>query len=106
MAVADEAGAAAKTAAAARTKADLTTYTATATAAEVTAKANSDYTLFSADRTADSAEPDAFRLERWLAHIRTALPRAQLLVLDHRLAGTEAPTLDLRDLAPTIATPP
>jgi regulator of protease activity HflC (stomatin/prohibitin superfamily) len=106
VAVADEVGAAAKTAAAARTKADLTIYTATATAAEITAKANSDYALFSADRTADIAEPDAFRLERWLAHLRTALPRAQLLVLDHRLAGIEAPTLDLRDLAPTTSTPP
>ncbi len=106
VAVADETGAAAKTAAAARTKADLATYTATAAAAEITAKATADQTLFSADQTANSAEPDAFRLERWLAHLRTALPRAQLLVLDHRLAGKEAPTLDLRDLAPTVSTPP
>jgi regulator of protease activity HflC (stomatin/prohibitin superfamily) len=106
VAVADEAGAAAKTAAAARTKADLATYTATAAAAEITAKAIADQTLFSADQTANRAEPDAFRLERWLAHLRTALPRAQLLVLDHRLAGMEAPTLDLRDLAPTGSTPP
>jgi regulator of protease activity HflC (stomatin/prohibitin superfamily) len=106
VAVADEAGAAAKTAAAARTKADLATYTATAAAAEIAAKATADQTLFSADQTANRAEPNAFRLERWLAHLRTALPRAQLLVLDHRLAGMEAPTLDLRDLAPTGSTPP
>jgi regulator of protease activity HflC (stomatin/prohibitin superfamily) len=106
VAVADEVGAAAKTASAARTKAELVTYTATAVAAEIAAKATADHTLFTADRTAYAAEPDAFQLERWLAHLRTALPRAQLLVLDHRLAGTEAPTLDLRDLAPTMPTPP
>jgi regulator of protease activity HflC (stomatin/prohibitin superfamily) len=106
VAVADETGAAAKTAAGARSTAELATYDATATAAEVVAKATADHTLFAADRAADAAEPGAFRLERWLARLRTALPRAQLLILDHRLAGVEAPTLDLRVLAPTMPTPP
>ncbi len=106
VAVADEKGAAAKTVSAARTTAELATYAATATAAETTAKATSERALFTADRTADTAEPEAFRLERWLARLRTALPRAQLLVLDHRLAGVEAPTLDLRDLAPVAPPPP
>jgi hypothetical protein len=68
------------------------------------AKANADATLFAADRAANAAGPEAFQLERWLARLRVALPRAQLLILDHRLAGAEAPTLDLRDLAPR--TPP
>ena len=106
VAIADEAGAAARTAATARTTASAETYAATATAAEVRAKAAADATLFNADRTANAAEPDAFHLERWLTRLRSALPRAQLLVLDHRLAGTDAPTLDLRNLAPTLPTPP
>jgi regulator of protease activity HflC (stomatin/prohibitin superfamily) len=106
VAVADENGAAAKTISVARTTAEIAAYGATATAAEIAAKAAADHTLFTADRAASAAEPEAFRLERWLARLRTALPRAQVLVLDHRLAGTEAPTLDLRDLAPTTPPPP
>ena len=106
VAIADENGAAAKTISAARITAELAASGATAIAAEIAAKAALDHTLFTADRTASAAEPEAFRLERWLARLRTALPRAQVLVLDHRLAGTEAPTLDLRDLAPTTPPPP
>ncbi len=106
VAIADENGAAAKTASAARSTGDLATFDATATAAEIVAKSTADSTLFAADRTAFAAEPDAFRLERWLAHLRVSLPRAQLLILDHRLAGAEAPTLDLRELAPATQTPP
>ncbi len=106
VAVADENGAAAKTVSAARTTAELATYAATATAAEIDAKATAERTLFAADHTASAAEPEAFQLERWLARLRTALPRSQLLVLDHRLAGVEAPTLDLRDLAPITPPPP
>lgn len=106
VAIADENGAAAKTISAARITAELAASGATAIAAEIAAKAATDHTLFTADRTASAAEPEAFRLERWLARLRTALPRAQVLVLDHRLAGTEAPTLDLRDLAPTTPPPP
>jgi regulator of protease activity HflC (stomatin/prohibitin superfamily) len=106
VAIADENGAAAKTISAARITAELAASGATAIAAEIAAKAAVDHTLFTADRTASAAEPEAFRLERWLARLRTALPRAQVLVLDHRLAGTEAPTLDLRDLAPTTPPPP
>jgi regulator of protease activity HflC (stomatin/prohibitin superfamily) len=106
VAVADETGAATKASASARATAQVTSFAAAATAAEVVAKATADRTLFSADRTAHAAYPEAFELERWLARLRTALPRAQLLVLDHRLAGAEAPTLDLRDLAPLMPTPP
>jgi regulator of protease activity HflC (stomatin/prohibitin superfamily) len=106
VAIADENGAAAKTASAARSTGDLATFDATATAAEIVAKSTADRTLFTADRTAFAAEPDAFKLERWLAHLRVSLPRAQLLILDHRLAGAEAPTLDLRELAPATQTPP
>jgi regulator of protease activity HflC (stomatin/prohibitin superfamily) len=104
VAVADENGAAAKTAAAARTTVAGLTGAAIADAAEAVAKANADATLFGADRAANAASPEAFQLERWLMRLRAALPRAQLLLLDHRLAGAEAPTLDLRDLAPR--TPP
>jgi regulator of protease activity HflC (stomatin/prohibitin superfamily) len=106
VAIADENGAAAKTISAARTTAEIAAYGVTATAAEIAAKAAADRTLFTADRAASTAEPEAFRLERWLARLRTALPRAQVLVLDHRLAGTKAPTLDLRDLVPTTPPPP
>ena len=106
VAIADETGAAAKTAAEARSSAELAADEATARAAEAVAQATADHTLFGADRAANAAAPDAFQLERWLARLRTALSRAQLLVIDHRLAGLEPPTLDLRDLAPPAATPP
>jgi regulator of protease activity HflC (stomatin/prohibitin superfamily) len=106
VAIAEELGAAAKTAAGARITAERSTDAATAAAAEAVASATADHTLFTADRTAHVAEPDAFQLERWLARLRSALPRAQLLILDHRLAGTEPSTLDLRNLAPALQTPP
>jgi regulator of protease activity HflC (stomatin/prohibitin superfamily) len=106
VAIADETGAAAKTAAGARKAAGLAMDAATAAAAEAVAQATADHSLFAADRAANAAAPGLFQLERWLARLRTALPRAQLLVIDHRVAGAETPTLDLRALAPAAATPP
>ena len=106
VAIADETGAAAKTASGARIAARRTTSAAQAGAAEAVAKARVDQTLFIADHAANAASPAAFQLERWLTRLKSALPRAQLLVLDHHLDGSEAPTLDLRNLAPAVATPP
>jgi len=106
VAVADETGAAAKTLAAARIDATRNADAADAAAAELVAEAKTDATLFTADRAADAAAPAVYGLERWLARLRAALGRAQLLVIDHRLQGAAAPTLDLRGLAPPAATPP
>lgn len=106
VAIADETGAAAKTLATARIDAARNTDAADAAAAELVAEAKVDATLFTADRAADAAAPDVYGLERWFARLRAALGRAQLLVIDHRLRGAAAPTLDLRGLAPPAATPP
>jgi len=37
--------------------------------------------------------------------VRTALARAHIVVMDHRLSGAAAPTIDLRAFVPAAATP-
>jgi regulator of protease activity HflC (stomatin/prohibitin superfamily) len=106
VAVADEQGAAAKTLAEARIATGRSTDAATAAAAETLAEARADATLFDGDRAAAAAAPGVYPLERWFARLRATLGRVPLLVLDHRLDGTAAPTFDLRGLAPPAATPP
>ena len=105
VSIADEQGAAAKRSAEATQEATLTRNAATAAAAETVGKAQADGTLFGADARAYAAGGKAFLLERWLDRARTALGRAQLVVLDHRLGGAEASTIDLREFAPAAATP-
>jgi regulator of protease activity HflC (stomatin/prohibitin superfamily) len=105
VSIADEQGAAAKRAAEAAQESTLARNEATALAAETIGKAQAEGTLFGADDRSYAAGGKAFLLERWLDRARAALSRAQLVVLDHRLGGAEAATIDLRDFAPAAATP-
>jgi hypothetical protein len=38
-----------------------------------------------------------FLFERWLDRLSGALPRSSFILLDHRLKGVSAPTIDLRN---------
>lgn len=105
VSIADEQGAAAKRAGAALQEATLTRNEATGAAAETLGRAQAEGTRFGADARAYAAGGKAFLLERWLDRTRTALSRAQLVVLDHRLGGAEASTIDLREFAPAATTP-
>lgn len=106
VAIADETGAAFQRTKAAATEATRDRDEAAAAAAETLAKADAERQLFDADDTAYRRDGQAFLLERWFDRVRTALRRTELVVLDHRLDGARAPTIDLRDFAPPAATPP
>jgi regulator of protease activity HflC (stomatin/prohibitin superfamily) len=69
---------------------------ALAAAAELANQAQAESVLFDADRRAYNQDGRAFLLERWLQHLRGALEKSGLVVIDHRLKGAAAPTIDLR----------
>ncbi len=69
---------------------------ALAAAAERIDEATSDFTLFDGDRKAYLAGGAAFLFERRLARLDKSLANAPLIIVDHRIPQTEAPTLDLR----------
>jgi regulator of protease activity HflC (stomatin/prohibitin superfamily) len=69
---------------------------ATAAAAETVGGATADLTRFTADKAAATAGGKAFLLERRLASISDGLARIPLTIIDHRIAPTDAPMLDLR----------
>lgn len=104
--ISDELGAAAKRLKGAAQEATQARNEATAVAAETLGKANAEQLLFEADHQADIRDGKAFRLERWFDRLRGALSKAHLVVLDHRLGGAEAATIDLREFAPPAASPP
>lgn len=106
VSVADELGAAAQRTKTASQEATRARNEATAAAAEMLGQADSERQLFEADHQAYARAGKAFLLERWFDRLRVALSRAHLVVLDHRLAGAEASTIDLREFAPPTASPP
>jgi len=69
---------------------------AAASAREVLATAQGADLRFSAERQAYSQAGQAFLLEQYLTQLSQGLTHAKLLVLDHRLGGDNAPTIDLR----------
>jgi len=69
---------------------------ALAAAAERVDEAKTDFTLFDGDRKAYLAGGAAFLFERRLARLDRSLANAPLIIVDHRIPQTEAPTLDLR----------
>ena len=69
---------------------------ATAGAREVLATAQGADLRFSAERQAYAHAGQAFLLEQYLTQLSQGLAHAKLLVLDHRLGGDTAPTIDLR----------
>ena len=71
---------------------------AAAVAAERVAEARTASVLFRGDRRAYAKDSEAFLLERWLGVLAKALGKSEVLIVDHRLKGQEAPTLDMRGL--------
>jgi regulator of protease activity HflC (stomatin/prohibitin superfamily) len=69
---------------------------ALATAAERVDQAQAESVLFQGDRQAYHQDGKAFLLERWFSHLSTALAKSGFIVIDHRLKGATAPTIDLR----------
>jgi hypothetical protein len=69
---------------------------AVAAAAQLVDGANSESVLFDADRQAEQRDKEAFLLERWFERLVGALTGSEIIVVDHRLTGQNAPTIDLR----------
>lgn len=59
-------------------------------------QARGDAALFAGERRAFRQGGQAFLLERWFSDLMRALGGTELLIVDHRLAGGPAPTIDLR----------
>jgi regulator of protease activity HflC (stomatin/prohibitin superfamily) len=68
-------------------------------AAEAVRGARADLIRFNADRDAAAAGGKAFLLERYLGNLSIALAKAPLTIVDHRIAGADAPVIDLRPIA-------
>jgi regulator of protease activity HflC (stomatin/prohibitin superfamily) len=69
---------------------------AVAAAAELVNQAQAESVLFQGDREAYHRDGRVFLFERWLDRLSGALPKSSFIVLDHRLKGAAAPTIDLR----------
>lgn len=97
-------GDAVRTVKSAEEEATKTRNVATADAAEQVYQAQTSKTLFDGDRQAYATGGHAFLLERWLAHLK-ALALAPLVIVDHRMTGPNAPTIDLRHFGGTSPPP-
>ncbi|WP_341960986.1 protease modulator HflK [Pseudomonas sp. RC10] len=91
-----ERGAAADQANLAQLHASVAHDQAAATSREVMATAQSADLRFSAEQQGYAKAGQAFLLEQYLSQLTLGMTHAKLLVLDHRLGGTSAPTIDLR----------
>lgn len=90
----------------ARLTATSLTDKATAGAHETATAASTAALRFDAERTAWQHAGQAFILEQYLARLSQGLAGADSLIIDHRLAASQAPTLDLRSYtAPVDPTP-
>ncbi len=67
--------------------------------AETVGAATAGYTSFTADQRAAATGGQAFLLERYFTNLTTALSRAPLVIVDHRLGGPDGPVVDLRPFA-------
>ncbi len=94
--IARERGAAADQANVAQLHASMAHDQAAATSREVMATAQGADLRFSAEQQGYAKAGPAFLLEQYLSQLTQGLTHAKLLVLDHRLGGTSAPTIDLR----------
>jgi regulator of protease activity HflC (stomatin/prohibitin superfamily) len=83
----------------ARLNATTLTDKATADAHETISKARTAELRFAAERTAWQRAGQAFLLEQYLGRLSQGLNGANSLIIDHRLAAGQAPTLDLRGYA-------
>ncbi|WP_122312998.1 protease modulator HflK [Pseudomonas coronafaciens] len=98
--IARERGAASDKANQAQLNASVARDQATGAAREVMATAQGADLRFSAERQAYAKAGQAFLLEQYLAQLTEGLGNAKLLILDHRLGGDNAPTIDLRSFTP------
>ena len=98
--IARERGAASAQASQAQLNASVAHDQASANAREVLATAQGADLRFSAERQAYAKAGQAFLLEQYLTQLSHGLSNARLLVLDHRLGGNSAPTIDLRTFTP------
>ncbi|MBX8520627.1 protease modulator HflK [Pseudomonas cichorii] len=98
--IARERGAASAQASQAQLNASVAHDQASANAREVLATAQGADLRFSAERQAYAKAGQAFLLEQYLTQLSRGLSNARLLVLDHRLGGNSAPTIDLRTFTP------
>ncbi|MEN1832351.1 protease modulator HflK [Pseudomonas lijiangensis] len=98
--IARERGAASAQASQAQLNASVAHDQASANAREVLATAQGADLRFSAERQAYAKAGQAFLLEQYLTQLSQGLSNARLLVLDHRLGGNSAPTIDLRTFTP------
>jgi len=94
--IARERGRAAEEVNTAKTRAAMATDKAAAAARETKAAAEAVQLRFAAEREAHKAAGKAFVTELYLAQLSRGLENAQLVVLDHRIGGGTAPTIDLR----------
>ncbi|MGH8416050.1 MAG: protease modulator HflK [Pseudomonas sp.] len=91
-----ERGAAADQANLAQLHASIAHDQAAADSREVMATAQSADLRFNAEQQGYAKAGQAFLLEQYLSQLTQGMTHAKLLVLDHRLGGTSAPTIDLR----------
>ncbi|MBD8596810.1 protease modulator HflK [Pseudomonas sp. CFBP 8772] len=107
--IARERGAAADQANVAQLHASMALDQAAASSREVMATAQGADLRFSAERQGYAKAGQAFLLEQYFTQLTQGLTHAKLLVLDHRLGGTSAPTIDLRSFIlpvdPAASTP-
>jgi regulator of protease activity HflC (stomatin/prohibitin superfamily) len=103
-----ERGAAAEATNQAQLQASIARDQATAAAHEINSSAQAADLKFAAERKAFSSAGQAFVLEQYLSQLTQGLANAKLLVLDHRLGGSNsAPTIDLRTFTlPADPAPP
>jgi len=95
--IARERGAASEATNQAQLQASIARDQATASAHEINAGAQAADLKFSAEQKAYASAGQAFVLEQYLSQLSQGLANAKLLVLDHRLGGSNnAPTIDLR----------
>ncbi|MDH0746024.1 protease modulator HflK [Pseudomonas sp. GD03842] len=94
--IARERGAAADQANLAQLHASVAHDQAAATSREVMATAQSADLRFGAEQQGYAKAGQAFLLEQYLSQLTQGMTHAKLLVLDHRLGGGSAPTIDLR----------
>jgi len=94
--IARERGAAADQANLAQLHASIAHDQAAANSREVMSTAQSADLRFGAEQQGYAKAGQAFLLEQYLSQLTLGMTHAKLLVLDHRLGGSSAPTIDLR----------
>ncbi len=103
--VASEQGEAIRNLKAAERTALLNRNDAEAAAAETTGKATADGVAFGGDAAAYRIAGAPWLTERLFDRLAANAPKSELVIVDHRLKGASAPTLDLRAFAAPLAAP-